>query len=162
MKKPIWWRFLNQRDSELFEDGIQKIWHLILEGSEISNCEVYFWQFIQDRLKEWRRQLEKEAQRYPTMDAFIDDESEPPFIEGVADENGTSPEARAIHQERVQHAWLRLSELSDKEQAAYFLREVAELKWQDVAVRMGHSIPTVKKYHKLAQQAVALDQRKPA
>lgn len=145
------WGDVVKRGSTMVEDTIDSVWEkLIADISPVSNCEVRFAVFVQDRVDDFMRHQLRLKNSMQSVDALVvpDEEDGATAAEEVSE--AETPEEIAIRSQTTANVRLALKVLPRMERNAFYFRTMSQYQWKKVAELLGCSIPTANQHHQRA------------
>lgn len=145
------WGDVVKRGSTMVEDTIDSVWEkLVTDISPVSNCEVRFAVFVQDRVDDFMRHQLRLKNSMQSVDALVvpDEEGGATAAEEVSE--AETPEEIAIRSQTTANVRLALKVLPRMERNAFYFRTMSQYQWKKVAELLGCSIPTANQHHQRA------------
>ncbi len=141
-------RSLTMDNSELVQDTVSYFWEKFFEDEQlVSNSEVRFGVYLQDRVIDYMRHLLTEENTRESVDTFTATDEEGNFsnyIDTVEDDINNSPEIEVMRLQDKSRVMTALINLPQKERNAFYFRVECEYDWMKVAKLLHCSIPTAR------------------
>lgn len=142
---------VERRGGQAFADAIDYIWLKFFEDKALlSNAEVRFGVFVQNRLDDFLRHLRTEMNSMDSVDGMEEIQEGVSIIEGLQDPNGETPE-EALARKQLSAATVKaLMTLPRQQRDAFYFRAELKYEWKQVAELLRCSVPTARNRYELA------------
>ena len=145
------WGDVVKRSSTMVEDTIDYVWEKLIDDiSPVSNCEVRFAVFVQNRVDDFMRHQLRLKNSMQSVDALVMPDEEGGETEAEDVSEAETPEELVIRSQTTANVRLALKVLPRMERNAFYFRTMSQYEWKEVAQFLGCSIPTANQHHRRA------------
>ena len=138
-------------NSEFVQETASYFWEKLLDDKQVvSNSEVRFGVYLQNRVVDYMRHLLTDENTRESMDNFanVDEEGNTSnFIDTVSGDHDDSPEMIAIRSQEQSKLMSALMGFPENERNAFYFRVECKYDWTTVAQFIGCSVPTARKLY---------------